>query len=229
VTVSDAQLPTASAGFDLPETTATVFQAALELHFEGTGKWFHTGTGRAPLEVVPTGTNSCHVTYRDTQDPKNAAAFDLPDTEAAVLHAALELYQPDRWIYASINRYPLRATETGPSSCHVTAQDVQLPAVSAGFELPAASVEVFQQELRRQLQLASTPPVQQPQSASGKRPRQAGPQSPTDKYFQRRLNRRRNWRIAEAAGTTACCGFPCCLVVVVALALVVATLGWFLL
>lgn|GEM_PF-5605846 len=130
-----------------------------ELHFEGTSRWFWAGVTRCPLEVTPTGPASCRVSYQDVQDPKNAAAWDLPETEAAALEAALDLYQADRWIFGGIRRYPLRATGTGSSSCHVAIQDVQLPTAACGFDLPSTSAPQFENELRRQLQAVATNPV----------------------------------------------------------------------
>lgn len=68
-----------------------------ELHWGGRGlnqnlgRFCYGGILRFPLEVESTGTSSCHVVIRDSQDPSVAAGLDLPDTPASILEAALGL------------------------------------------------------------------------------------------------------------------------------------------
>jgi hypothetical protein len=214
------------------------------LHFATTQEWIHGNLANYSLQVTPSGPSSCHVTFRDPQDPDAGASFDLPETSSATVDEALPSDEPDRWIWGLIARYRLRASAAGPSSCHVTVTDVQLPTVSAGLDLPETSLEVFQQELRRQLQAPQqSPPLVTPDgkwvsydggdhyvantgSLTAPPPTRpvSAPQSASEQYYAGKLRGQRHRRAARLIGTTACCGIPCLLTTTLVLGLMSAAL-----
>ena len=65
-----------------------------ELHFRGTNQYAHGGLIRVRSSVTKTGSNSCRVTFTDTQEPSVTATFELPLTPAADITRALVTYSP---------------------------------------------------------------------------------------------------------------------------------------
>jgi hypothetical protein len=208
-----------------PEPSGTFVltpDARWELHFEGSSRWIHGGTGRFQFEAIPSGPSSCHVRLRDPEDPEAGAEFDLHDTSVTEFQTAVTRHLPDRWVFDGIQRYPMRVTKTGPSSCHVTVQDVQLPTVHAEFDLPETSVEAFQEGLRTQI---VAPPLSPQTTAKASRNPSAPQQSASERYFEQKLRSRQHWRAARMVGTTACCGIPCLVVALVLVAVVASAVA----